>query len=237
MGVGRENTIVGTEEKDSGSIGKIRKPGKKSNNDSPRHTDVVHCQCRTGCSECYGKLYCGCPDCYVPEIKTGKRKKLVVEVEEEEGLERIERLEYMYCTVVHCREEREVATKTEVQTQEYVLRRPRVSDPVSHRRPVSCVLADQVRRSRNRRSLPNMDILIKDKETPPITAAPREPFSVRAVGPPRQTKYYCKNCGLDICNVCFSTVCSPHTVQWIGTSNFHCTSPFHKIVHEHKEEE
>jgi len=228
---------VGTEGKDTVNIGKIRKSGKKSNNDSPRETGVVHCPCGTGCSECYGKLNCGCPDCYVPEIRKGKKKFVLVEVENWKELERIQGLDYNYCTVSHVREEREVATKTEVQTQEYVFRRQRVSDPVAPRRPISCVLADQVRRSRNRLSLPNMDVLIKEKEKPPVSKTPREPLSARNVGPPRQTKYYCKNCAKDICNVCFSTVCSPHTVQWIGTANFHCASPFHKIVHEHKEEE
>merc|ERR1712013_303131 len=44
-------------------------------------------------------------------------------------------------------------------------------------------------------------------------------------------KYFCKKCNLDICNACFSTVCSSHMVQWIGSAFFHCQSPHHKIVH------
>ena len=37
---------------------------------------VIHCPCGTGCADCYGKLHCGCPDCYVPPQR--KRKKVKV---------------------------------------------------------------------------------------------------------------------------------------------------------------
>ena len=62
----------------------------------------------------------------------------------------------------------------------------------------------------------------------------REEFQERAVGPPKQTRYFCKNCNADICNACFSSVCSAHNVQFLGAGYFHCKSPFHKIQHASK---
>jgi len=181
-------------------------------------TKVVHCPCGTGCPECYGKLNCGCPDCYVPEFKRGKKKRVSVDLE---SVVLLPRLEYSICTVSRVVEEGRATltkvTKPIVCTQE---------EPVQ-RRPGSFAL-----KTRNRWSLPAIPVTIKEKEKEK-TRRTREPIDARNVGPPKQVKYFCKKCNLDICNACFSTVCSSHMVQWIGSSFFHCASPHHKIVHEH----
>jgi len=179
-------------------------------------TKVVHCDCGTGCPECYGKLNCGCPDCYVPEYKRGKKKRVTLELE---SVDIIPQLEYSACTAV-ARVEGEGAlvakvTKAVVRTQE---------EPVQ-RRPGSAAL-----KTRNRWSMPAIPVTVKEKEKEK-TSRTREPLDPRKVAPPKQVKYFCKKCNLDICNACFSTVCSSHMVQWIGSAFFHCQSPHHKIVH------
>jgi len=178
---------------------------------------------RTGCPECYGKLNCGCPDCYVPELKRGKKKRASLDLETMLSLPSILELEYSTCTVSQVQEERVTVTKALVRTQE---------EGKVQRRPISCVVADQVRRSRNRLSLPVMEVTVKEKEKP-VRVRHIEPIQAREVGPPKQTKYFCRQCKVDICNACFSTVCSGHTVQWIGSACFHCASPSHRIVHQH----
>jgi len=176
----------------------------------PEKKAIVHCPCGTGCPECYGKLNCGCPDCYVPELKRGKKKSVTLSMVDMAHMPAILELEYSFCTVSQVMEEKATATKVSVRTQE-------------GRKSV-------VLKTRNRWSMPVIPTPIKEKEPP--KKKDREPLEARRVGPPKQVKYFCKNCNVDVCNACFSSVCSGHQVQWIGSAFFHCASPYHKIVHE-----
>lgn len=42
----------------------------------------------------------------------------------------------------------------------------------------------------------------------------------------RQTKYFCKSCGRDICRECFTMHCLSHDVLWAANVVFKCVSPF-----------
>ena len=42
-----------------------------------------------------------------------------------------------------------------------------------------------------------------NQEKEPPKRKEREPLEARRVGPPKQVKYYCKNCNVDVCNACF----------------------------------
>ena len=46
-------------------------------------------------------------------------------------------------------------------------------------------------------------VTVKEKEK---TSRTREPLDPRKVAPPKQVKYFCKKCNLDICNACFRFV-------------------------------
>merc|ERR1711915_201380 len=43
----------------------------------------------------------------------------------------------------------------------------------------------------------------------------------------KNSKYFCRSCNIDICNDCFTSGCSAHDVQWLGSSSFSCLSPQH----------
>lgn len=172
-------------------------------------------------------------DCYVPELKMGKRKRVSLDLMDMTKLPKILELEYSVCTISHVEDRTEVVTKTLVRTQEDVVRRRSCNDAMVQKRPDSCLLTYQHRMSRKRWSMPAMDVMIKEKEKP-VKQRTRELFEAKDVGPPKQVKYFCKKCKVDVCNECFRTVCSSHTVQWMGQACFHCASPYHKIVHEHE---
>ena len=99
------------------------------------------------------------------------------------------------------------------------------------RRPTSYMETLHVNRF-HRLSVP--DLQSRHQAGRPRRERVREEFQERAVGPPKQTRYFCRNCKADICNACFSTVCSAHNVQFLGAAYFHCKSPFHKIQHVSK---
>ena len=44
----------------------------------------------------------------------------------------------------------------------------------------------------------------------------------------KNTKFFCRTCGFEICNECFISECSAHDVQWLGIATFQCFSPEHK---------
>jgi len=41
----------------------------------------------------------------------------------------------------------------------------------------------------------------------------------------KNSKYFCKHCTADICNVCFKLNCISHDVQYMGVKWFRCRSP------------
>jgi len=231
MGVGKEEAALSMEAKKKELSENIKKL-----NLIPDKSPVEHCQCRTGCSECYGKLNCGCPDCYVPQLNMGKRKKVSLELMEMRSLPGIPELHYNTVTISHVTEHWGKVTKTTVKAEEDPVRRRSCADGDVSRRPDSCMLNYHHQISRKRWSMPVMETVIKEKEKPRRNRT-REIFEARDVAPPKQVKYFCKNCDLDVCNQCFRTVCSSHLVQWIGSACFHCASPFHKIVHQNESNE
>ena len=118
-----------------------------------------------------------------------------------------------------------------VEEGEVVLRRTNHMMGHNNRRPMSYMQTLHVNRF-HRLSVPEQDIQARQKSK--RSDKLREEFQERAVGPPKQTRYFCKTCKADICNACFSSVCSAHNVQFLGAGYFHCKSPFHKIQHASK---
>ena len=110
-------------------------------------------------------------------------------------------------------------------------RRPRLSDNFASRRPVSVLETSRNQRN-HRMSMPDMEKFELKTEKKPRERI-RDSFKERAVGPPKQARYYCKTCKADVCNACFSSTCSAHNVQFLGSAYFHCASPYHKIQHDH----
>jgi len=201
----------------------------------------THCQCGTGCVDCYGKFNCGCPDCYTPEKKPRKKKKLKIRRAETielcfDKVFPIDQMLYENCTLSHHMEKSRAKVNrivTDIDEEIEVVKRSSYSTYHFKRRPISCIEKTQTRIS-NRMSLPDMNYDLQ-LEKPKKREKLRDQIIVKEVGPPKQTKYFCKKCKTDVCNACFTTVCSSHNVQFIGTSKFHCESPFHKIAHDHVE--
>ena len=73
-----------------------------------------------------------------------------------------------------------------------------------------------VLKTRNRWSMPVIPTPIKvtlshvtmtvNQEKEPPKKKEREPLEARRVGPPKQVKYFCKNCNVDVCNACFRSI-------------------------------
>ena len=196
-------------------------------------TTTHHCQlCNgTGCSECYGKINCACSDCYKPETRTFKIQKakiLHLKLDKPKVLDPFDP-EPDSAVISH-----EVSRATlragveEVRVEEGVVRRGH-SSLQTKRRPVTFMETLHLNRQ-HRLSVPDLQV-----RSPPERPRPRdrrrEEFQERAVGPPKQTRYFCKTCNTDVCNACFSSVCGSHNVQFLGSAYFHCKSPFHKIQH------
>jgi len=189
---------------------------------------LVHCPCGTGCSECYGKVNCGCPDCFEPEKKPRKKRKLQrrrAEISEPNQLESIcfmDAIEYQTCQVV---EHKDMVLEMVVVIRQKI-------GHLERRRPQSCI---ELQFSRPRR---RSDFLTWESQSPEVKQKPARPrsgglFLEKEVGPPRQTKFFCRTCKRDICNACFtSSVCAKHSVQWIGSAKFHCSSPYHQVPEE-----
>ena len=202
---------------------------------------ILHCPCGTGCADCYGKVNCGCPDCYTPEKPKRKKKKLKIRKAEVveltfDSVFPIAQLLYENCSLSHhIGEARAKVNRIVIKIDEDVdvVKRSSYSNYHFKRRPVSCIEKSQTRSS-HRISLPDMNYNLK-LEKPKKREKLRDPVIVKEVAPPKQTKYFCKKCKADVCNACFTTVCSAHNVQFIGTAMFHCESPFHKIKHDQDE--
>lgn len=205
---------------------------------------IEHCPCGTGCAECYGTVRCGCPDCYTPEKKPRKKKKLkirkaeIIEITFDSVIQ-IAQLLYENCILSHHVEKEKAKinqTVVKMDMEVEVVKRNHTSNYHFKRRPVSTIETPKTTRISHRMSLPDMDFNLKLGK-PKKREKLRDPFIVREVGPPKQTKYFCKKCNKDICTECFKTVCSAHNVQFVGTAKFHCQSPFHKIHHEYEHDE
>jgi len=200
---------------------------------------IEHCPCGTGCADCYGKVNCGCPDCYTPEKKPRKKKKLKIRKAEviEISFDSVFPIgQLLYETSMlshHVGKERAKVNRVLVKTDQEVdvVKRNSTSNYHFKRRPISCIETPQATRISHRMSLPDMDFNLKLGK-PRKREKLRDSFIVAEVGLPKQTKYYCKKCNKDICTECFKTVCSAHNVQFIGTAKFHCESPYHKINHD-----
>jgi len=180
---------------------------------------IVHCPCGTGCADCYGTLYCGCPDCYVPpEVK--KRKKLKVKkssVEFEKG------------------PKGELAYKLQLkETESYELEKCLVTAHTKEWGKV-IVTTPQVQTAGNKAERRRSEIVLRNAQ--PIKNNPKPPrpkslgFLLESkIGPPKHTRYFCRTCRLDICNPCFmKTKCAGHNIQYLGSSRFYCESPFHPV--------
>jgi len=213
---------------------------KKMMKDLGSSDKTIHCMCGTGCVDCYGKVNCGCPDCFTPEIKPRKKKKLktkqaqLIEITFD-SVSPIDHLIYENCTLTHHEEVAKTKvnkTVTKVHEAVEVVKRNSYSNYHFKRRPASCVETPKLKFSSHRMSLPDMDLNMK-LEKPKRREKLRDPMIIKEVGPPKQTKYFCKKCKADVCNDCVTNECSSHNVQFIGTSRFHCQSPFHKIQHQH----
>jgi len=206
----------------------------------PTDGKIEHCQCGTGCVDCYGKFNCGCPDCYTPEKKPRKKKKLKIRKAEVvkvtlDSVSPLEQVLYETCILSHhVGKDRAKINRIVINVDEEVevVKRSSYSNYHFKRRPVSCIEKTNSRSS-HRMSLPDMDFNLK-LEKPKKREKLRDPLIVKEVGPPKQTKYFCKKCQKDICTACFKTVCSTHNVQFIGTAKFHCESPFHNIDHDQR---
>ena len=192
-----------------------------------------HCQlCRgTGCPECYGKINCACPDCYQPQtrkFKIQKAKILALKLDKPKLLDPFAP-EYASAVMSH-----EISSATNrvrverVSVEEGVVRRAHTS--LQHRRPVTFMETLHANRH-HRLSVPDLQTR-PPSDRPRTRERMREEFQERPVGPPKQTRYFCKTCLKDVCNACFSSVCGSHNVQFLGAAYFHCQSPFHKIQHE-----
>jgi len=199
---------------------------------------IIHCDCGTGCVECYGKVNCGCPECYVPIKKPRKKRKLKIKTAEEDELifndvlpTSIIHVQYENCLLSHHQvaNQRAQVVQVYVQTNDDVDVIRRNTNIPFRRRPVSCIEKSSVR-TKHRISLPDMDFNVKTGNPKPRTRL-RDSFVEKEVGPPKQTKYFCKKCQKDICTECFKSVCNSHNVQFIGSTRFFCESPFHKIDH------
>jgi len=196
-----------------------------------------HCDCGTGCAECWGTIRCGCPDCYQPQTRTlkirkAKSKKLKLDTPEKLP-DNDTNLLFETATITHAVSEAKEKVKivvVNVEVGDVVLRRSHKS--VDYKRhTVSFV--ETSRLNRNRLSMPELPKFEPKRTERKSKERIREPFIEKKVGPPKQTRYFCKTCNVNVCNVCVSSTCGAHNVQFLGSGYFHCQSPHHKIQHEH----
>jgi len=195
--------------------------------------EVVHCPCGTGCVECYGKINCGCPDCYTPPkakigpIRVGRDRMMPPAVQE--TVQDLPSVLFAVCTqsivqyVVNEAAVSVVQTKIDLE-QLHVTKRHRRD------RPVSTVELSSLTKPRNRYSLPalsDFEDLSKVKE---FKSRRETEIKEKRIKPAKQTKYYCKKCNIDQCNNCFSKSCTGHNVQWIGQATFICQSALHQFT-------
>ena len=197
-----------------------------------------HCQCGLpqGCPECYGTMRCGCSDCYQPETRTFKIKKakiLALRFDKTKNLDSQvpENTEAKISHEESGAKFRAHVNQVKVEEGDVVLRRTQYMVH-SQKRPMSYMETIQANRF-HRLSVPNMKTRQQFEKSNKRDKI-RDEFQEKPVGPPKQTRYFCKTCKVDICNACFSSVCNVHNVQFLGAAYFHCKSPFHKIQHTSK---
>ena len=198
---------------------------------------IEHCQCgnEMGCPDCYGKLNCGCADCVKPltrKVMIRKAKSKVLKTDKAPTFESdqvITETALISHVVSDCEEKVKVVAVV-IEVGDVVLRRPHTSVDYK-RRPVSSVETPKYNRA-HRISMPEMPRFEMTKRDTRVRDRRREPGEEKRVGPPKQTRYYCKTCGANVCNACFTTRCGTHNVQFLGSAYFHCQSSFHKIQHD-----
>jgi len=197
-----------------------------------------HCQCgnEMGCPDCYGKLNCGCADCVKPltrKVMIKKAKSLVLKTDKAPIFETdsvISETAIVSHVVSDCKENVKInSVVTEV--CDVVLRRSHKSVDYK-RRPMSFVETPKYN-VKHRMSMPEMPKFELKKSEPKARERRRESYDEKNVGPPKQTRYFCKTCNASVCNACFTARCGAHNVQFLGSAYFHCQSPFHKIQHDH----
>jgi hypothetical protein len=180
-------------------------------------------------------MRCGCSDCYQPQTRTFKIKKaktMTLRFDKAKNLDSPGSPDNMKADISHERSgatSRAVVTQVRVDEGDLVRRRTNYRADDTKRRPLSYMETLHVNRF-HRLSVPDLQSRHQSGQVKRRDRV-REEFQERAVGPPKQTRYFCKNCKADICNACFSSVCSAHNVQFLGAGYFHCKSPFHKIQH------
>ena len=197
-----------------------------------------HCQCgrEMGCPDCYGKLNCGCADCVKPlarKVMIKKAKSLVLKTDRAPIFETekvITETAVISHVVSDCREKVKINSIV-IEVGDVVLRRSHKSVEYK-RRPVSFAETAIHNRS-HRMSMPEMKKIELKKSEPNNRERRRESCDERIVGPPKQTRYFCKTCNASVCNACFTAKCGAHNVQFLGSAYFHCQSHFHKIQHDH----
>ena len=200
------------------------------------HTD--HCQCGlpSGCPDCYGKINCGCQDCYQPQTRTfkiRKAKSLALRFDKTKQLEPFS--PEFACAEISHEVSAAVARVGEHQVcvEEGVVRRSHQRETLGYnRRPLTFMETLQTNRF-HRLSVPELPSRPQPGQAKSRERR-REELEERSVGPPRQTRYFCKTCNADVCNACFSSRCGTHNVQFLGAAYFHCKSPFHRIQHDSK---
>lgn len=199
-----------------------------------------HCQCGNvmGCAECYGTLRCGCSDCIQPSTKTYKLNKAKTKVLKFHTADTFQNdIDSLFETAQVSHAESLAVSRVKINTvvvevEDVVLRRSHKSVDFK-RRPMSIMETPRSNHRLHRMSLPEMPKFEIKPSEPKRKEKVREQISARDVAPPKQTRYFCKTCNVNVCNVCFTSTCGAHNVQFLGSSYFHCQSPFHKIQHEH----
>jgi len=191
---------------------------------------LLHCLCGTGCPDCYGTLRCGCPDCVPPDCSCrhcrarrgpGKLCRATRHQVRWERLGKLPPLEYQVAVLVRP----SFGTEEQCSVEE----KPSVlSCSEVKRRPQSCLFPHSHRLASQRTWSGEWD------RPAPRVRPPRSPAPLRRTEPAKQTKYFCRQCRVDVCNVCLTrTACAGHNVQFLGQATFACQSAAHVIDHEH----
>lgn len=195
----------------------------KDSGDRPSHITIQstednpdHCPCRTGCVDCYGKVHCGCPDCYTPPEPIKIRLQFgELEFERIGDIHKCEPLDPIpiHRRPVHSHHKDELETAK--------IKEENIFDDLT----LNDKIIEEDDRYRKIISIAPVFTKVKRNE---IIEKPKKEFTVRNVRPAKQTRYYCKKCTIDVCNLCFTKSCTGHAVQFLGQSKFICESPYHQ---------
>jgi len=190
------------------------------------HASTEHCDCGTGCADCFGKINCGCPDCYTPPeplkvwLHFGEKN-----FEKIEDVHRTEPLEPFppVRRPIHSHHADELGTANIL---EKLICDDLVLKDINNNITIT-IQPDNLNNNRYSGIWDSMSYKVK-RNSYIQEEKPKKEFKVRSVRPAKQTRYYCKKCCQDICNLCFSKSCSGHPVQFLGQSKFACESPYHE---------